>query len=167
MTHVTPAARLQWTARLARLRRDDAGTVLVLVLGFTVLVLALVLVVSAATHLHLQRVRLAHVADELALEAADAMDLARYYAGDVPAPQDDRAIALADREVHSAAQARVDTAARRSQLTETWLVDAATTDGHTATVTVSTVAYPMFGLEALLPWMDGVTLTATASARAY
>ena len=149
------------------MRRNDDGTVLVLVLGYVVLTLVLVLVVAAATHLHLQRVRLAQVADEVALDAADALDLGRYYSGELPTPDDQRAISLASREVRAVAQERVQESAARARLGAARLVDATTTDGFTATVTVSTVAYPMFGLESLLPWADGVLLTATASARAY
>lgn len=146
--------------------RDDEGTVLLLTLGFTVLVLILVLVVAAATQLHLQRVRLSHLADELALEAADSLDLGRYYAGELDEPDAERAIALGDGALTATVEERLGPAAARSNLPEAGVIEAYSSDGFTATVTVGTTVYPMFGIEALLPWIDGIELTATASARA-
>lgn len=147
-------------------RGGDEGTVLLLTLGFTVIALLLVLVVAAATQVHLQRMRLTHVADEVALDAADALDLDAYYSGDVPAPTDDHAITLAADAVEETARERVDAAAARANLPPTVVVEATTPDGFTATVTVQTLVHPLFGIDALLPFADGVTLTATSSARA-
>ena len=62
--------------RLRRRAPDDEGTIGILTLGFTVLALMLILVVSAATSVHLTRLRLTHLADELAEDAADAVDAA-------------------------------------------------------------------------------------------
>ena len=146
---------------------DDEGTVLLLTLGFTVLALLLILVVSAATHVHLQRMRLVHVADELALDAADALDIAAYYRGEVDLPEGEAVVPLAQGTVLATAQSRVADAAARANLPATEVVSATTEDGFSATVTVTTTVYPLFGLEALLPFADGVTLTATSSARAY
>ena len=140
---------------------------MLLTLGFTVLALMLVLVVTAATQVHLQRMRLTHVADELALDAADALDVGGYYAGDLDAPTDGGIVTLAAAAVKETAQERVAAAAARANLPPTAVVDAVTADDFTATVTVRTVVHPLFGLDALLPFADGVTLTATSSARAY
>src|SRR4051794_40876633 len=76
------------------LRHDDEGTIMLLTLGFTVIALMLVLVVAAATQVHLQRMRLTHVADEVALDAADSLDVAGYYAGEEGAPADGRVVLL-------------------------------------------------------------------------
>jgi len=147
--------------------REDEGTIMLLTLGFTVLALLLVLVIAAATQVHLQRMRLTHVADEIALDAADAMDLDDYYAGHVDPPGEHSVIPLSHDAVAAIAQQRVDAAAQRAGLPATFVLSAVTTDRHSATVTVQTVVHPLFGIDALLPFANGVTLTATSSARAY
>ena len=140
---------------------------MLLTLGFVVIALLLVLVVSAATQVHLARMRLTHVADELALDAADALDVEGYYAGELPEPGDTGVITLAPGALSAIVEDRVADAADRAGLPPTQVVDAMTGDGFTATVTVRTVVHPLFGVDALLPFADGVTLTATASARSY
>jgi len=140
---------------------------MLLTLGFTVVALMLVLVVTAATQVHLQRMRLTHVADEVALDAADALDVGGYYAGELTAPSEAGVITLAATAVKDTADQRVADAAARAGLPPTAVVEAVTADGFTATVTVRTVVHPLFGLDALLPFADGVTLTVTSSARAY
>ena len=152
--------------RMAGDRHDDEGTVLLLTLGFTVVALLLILVVAAATQVHLQRMRLTHVADEVALDAADALDIAAYYAGTASEPTEAHAVALAANAVDATARDRVYLAAARASLPPTAVVEATTHDGFTATVTVRTIVHPLFGIDALLPFADGVTLTATSSARA-
>lgn len=147
--------------------RDDEGTIMLLTLGFTVLALLLILVVAAATQVHLQRMRLTHVADEVALDSADSIDIAAYYAGGLNAPTDESVVELAEGSVRATAEQRLAEAAVRAGLPEAELVDATTSDDFTATITVRTVVHPLFGVDALLPFADGVTLTATSSARAY
>ncbi len=156
-------------ARWLRLRSEtgDDGTIMLLTLGFAVLALMLILVVSAATQVHLQRMRLTHVADELALDAADSLDIGGYYAGEIDAPIDGAVVVLSPTAVKATAEERVAAAADRAGLPPTEVVDAYTADGFTATVTVRTVVHPLFGIDALLPFANGITLTATASARAY
>ncbi len=80
---------------------------MLLTLGFTMIALLLVLVISAATQVHLERMRLTHVADELALDSADALDVDGYYAGDLEPPSDEGVIRLARAAVSAAAQDRV------------------------------------------------------------
>jgi Tfp pilus assembly protein PilX len=147
-------------------RRGDEGTVLVLTLGLAVLVVVLVLVVAAATELHLQRMRLGHLADELALDAADALDLAGYYAGEATAPAGDRAVALADGQLRATVRAALPAAAARARLPEAVVITSGSPDGFTARVTVQVVVHPMFGIDALLPFADGIVLSATSDARA-
>ncbi|MGC4174650.1 pilus assembly protein TadG-related protein [Demequina sp.] len=153
---------------MSRVRiKDDEGTIMLLTLGFVVLALLIILVISAATQVHLQRMRLTHVADEVALDAADALDVASYYEGSVAQPTDDGVIVLANAQVARIAEERVGEAAARAGLPLVEVVEATTSDDFTATVTVQTVVHPLFGVDALLPFVDGVTLTATSSARAY
>lgn len=149
----------------ARLQRDD-GTVLVLTLGLAVLIVVLVLVVAAATELHLQRMRLGHLADELSLDAADSLDLDAYYSGAASEPAGARAVALVDDQIYATVQRELPAAAARARLPQTVILEARSQDGFTARVTVSVIVHPMFGIDALLPWADGIVLTATSSARA-
>lgn len=137
---------------------------MLLTLGFAVLALVLVLVVVAATQVHVQRMRLARVADEIALDAADALDVEAYYEGTGEAGEPG-VVPLAGTALEAVATDRVAAAADRAGLPPTVLVDASATDGRTATVTVATVVHPLFGIDALLPFADGIELTATSSAR--
>ncbi len=59
-------------------RRDD-GQVTILVIGFVVVVLALIAVVVSATQVHLERTRLAALADLAALDAAEQISDAAYF----------------------------------------------------------------------------------------
>ncbi len=147
-------------------RRADDGSITLLSLGFALLAIALILVVSSATTLHLQRTRLTQVADELAIDGADAMDVPAYYAGTAGEPKDDAAVDLADSAIRAVVEDHLAHYADRYHLDGVRVVRADSPDGHTAVVTVAVVVRPLFGLEALMPWTDGVTLTATSSSRA-
>lgn len=145
----------------------EQGSISLLSLGFALVAIALILTGASVTALHVERTRLAQVADEVALHAADAMDVAAYYAGDAPRPTDEAALGLSQSRVRAAAQAHTARAAERLGLEQAQLMSVDVTDGHTVTVTVSAVVHPLFGVEALIPWAHGVTITATASARVY
>ncbi len=151
--------------RRAGVARDDDGSILVLALGLLVVVLVLALVVAAATRLHLDRMRLAQLADELALDAADSLDLARYYSGALAEPTFDRAVELNSSRLESAVAQRLGDARDRAGLPEARVTVAGTEDGYTATVTVQARVYPLFALDVLAPFDGGVVLEATASAR--
>lgn len=143
-------------------RGDDAGTIGILTLGFSVLALVLILVVSAATAVHLSRMRLTHLADELAQDAADSVDSGSYYAagrnsGDIHLS---RAAMIAAVEGHMSQRGT-------DGLEGVRLVAVDSPDSATARVTVSVVVYPLFGIEALMPFADGITLTATGESRAF
>jgi hypothetical protein len=142
--------------------RGDEGTVMLLSLGFAVLAMMLVLVVTAATQVHLERLRLARLADELALDAADALDAEAYYASAVGEPGE---VTLAKGAVREVVRERLEDASARAGFEATSLIEASTSDGATASVTVATVVHPLFAVDALLPFADGITLTATSSAR--
>ena len=148
-----------------RAARDD-GNITLLSLGFAVLALMLILVVASATTLQLQRARLTQVADELAIDAADAMDVPAYYRSEARRPTDDAAVDLSAESMRNVVEGHLADYSSRYHLDGVHVVDVRSPDGNSAVVTVSVVVRPLFGVEALLPWTDGVTLTATSSARA-
>ncbi len=144
--------------------RPDAGNVTVLSIGLAVLVISLVLVVASATAVQLDRVRLLHLADELALDAADSVDLGAYYAGEVPGG--DAALLLAEDRMVAAAADRLAEASARHGVEEAQLVSVTSPDGSTAVVRVQLRVSPLFGVEALTRFSRGLTLSAESSARA-
>lgn len=148
-------------------RLEDQGSISLLTLGFAIFAILLILVVASATQLQLQRTRLTQMADELAIDAADAMDVPAYYAGNAERPTDRAAVDLAEASMKTVVDAHVAEYAHRFRLDDAVVVAVASPDGKTAVVAVAVVVQPLFGLEALLPWADGITLTATSSARAY
>lgn len=148
-------------ARRGRVTRSDDGTIGVFTLGFTVVALMLILVVSSATAVHLARLRLTHLADEVAIDAADAVAAQGYFDASA-APE----IALAQQRMSEAAATHL-SRADTSALDGVRMVAVTTTDGYTAQVTVEVVVYPLFGIEALMPFADGITLTATGTARGF
>lgn len=129
--------------------RDDAGSVLLLTLGYAVLALALILVCANATSLYLAQKRVDSVADAAALAAADGFVLR--WKGDAPIAE------LTPACVHTQALAVVDIAGGATRL-----VRAETPDGVSARVTVAGVWHPVvFSL--FVP--DGFPLEATATSR--
>ncbi|WP_062204008.1 pilus assembly protein TadG-related protein [Demequina salsinemoris] len=144
-------------------RRDD-GNVTILSLGLTVLVISLVLVVASATAVQLDRVRLLHLADELALDAADALDLDAYYAGEIPG--DDATVMLAEDRMMEAAAGHLAEASGRQGVEGARIAAVTSPDGSTAVVSVRLRVDPLFGVSALLPFSHGITLSAESSARA-
>lgn len=147
------------------LRRDD-GTIGLLTLGMTVLVLALILVIAAATTVHSEHMRLTAIADELALDAADAADLDAYYTGDAAEAlaSDSSGVVLSRERMRAEVDHRVSNA--DSRLGDVHVLSVETPDGQTAVVTVGITVHPMLGAEGLLPFLNGVNLVATGTARA-
>ena len=152
---------------MSRSARDDAGNVTLLSLGFAVVAITLILVVASATALHLDRTRLARLADDLAIDAADAMDLGAFYAGTAAEPTDLAAVTLSPDAMRATVDLALRESAERYNLDGVEVIDVQTTDGHTVIVTIGVIVEPLFGVEALLPWSDGILLTATSAARAY
>ncbi len=148
--------------RLRQVRSDD-GTIGILTLGFTVLALMLILVVSAASAVHLTRLRLTNLADELAQDAADAVDAGGYFASP---GADAAALDLATAAMTSAVQRHVHERGV-DNLEGVHLVSVETLDDSTASVTIEVTVYPLFGVEALMPFADGITLRATGQARSF
>lgn len=155
--------------RVSEGRSEDpqAGNITVLSLGVSVLAIMLILVISAASAVHLQHMRLSHLADELALEAADALDVDAYYDGSAATPTEDAAVSLATARMRTAVDGHVASAQQRLNLEGVSVVAVETHDGTTATVTVAVVVTPLFGMEALMPFADGIELVATGTARSY
>ena len=143
---------------------------MLLTLAFGTLVLALVLVVASASAVHIERKRLLALADGAAADAADAIDLAAYYA--VPAggaPGAVTRVPLSDASVQAAVQEylRASPPALVGEFERLRVAEpTGTPDGTTAQVTLNAIARPPLVPWALLPWSDGVALRVTSTARA-
>lgn len=130
---------------------------MVLTIGLMAVLLAAIVTVAATTHLQLQRARLAHVADETALAAADALDLAAYYRDGASST-----VALDPGRVEDEARDHFAVSATRNGLDGARLLRASSPDGATVEVTVALSAPLLFAAD----WLPGrVDLSATASAR--
>ncbi|WP_173924380.1 pilus assembly protein TadG-related protein [Agromyces sp. Marseille-P2726] len=133
---------------------DDDGSTLLLTIFYCFLGLSLVLVVVSATTLYLERKRLLNVADGAALAAAEAWSL-----DSVRVDGDRLDIALDDGEVRGAAMAYL--AAAVTELDDVRLVDAASDDGRSATVTLRTTWEAPIHTD-LLPVVVPIEVTVTA-----
>ena len=143
---------------LQRLRRDDSGQLLVLILGFAVVAGLLVTVVTNASRVFLYQRALSSAADGAALAAAQSVDTAAIYRGgaEETLPLDPAAVDAA--VVGYLADAGV--AERLPGLA----VATTATDGTTVSVTL-TVRVDLAFLNAVSDqWSSGVPLRATASA---
>ena len=94
------------------------------------------------------------------------MNVAQYYAGTAPRPDPHAAISVSSASVRTVVRARLPEMTDRYGLEGLRIESASSPDSRTATVTVSVVTHPLFGLVAWMPWGD-VTLTATSSARVH
>lgn len=128
---------------------DEAGSVLILTLGYAALAIAAILVCADATSLYLAQKRLDAVADAAALAAADGFTLS---------VSDGEPVAvLVDAGVRAQAAAVVADIGGPARL-----VSARTPDGVSARVTVAAPWRPPL-LTVFVP--DGVPLEATATSR--
>lgn len=139
---------------------------MILTIAFALIAMALVLVVAAASAVHLERKQLLALADAAALDAADAIDLDRYYgegvggAGSGPVP-------LTGENVRAAVVEHLAASPSASGLHGLVIGEpTGTPDGATAQVTLGAVARPAFVPWVLVGWADGVPLRVTSSARA-
>jgi Putative Flp pilus-assembly TadE/G-like len=140
---------------MRRLKSDD-GSILPLTACFGALALVLVLLVTAATSLYLERKRLFTLADAAALSAAESFALA-----DVElTPEGPRPVLLPG----TVREAAADFVGRMPAggLEDLRIVEATTTDGRSATVTLSSRWRPPV-LTLFLP--DGVAVEVTSVAR--
>ena len=149
----------------ASLRARDDGQIMILTIAFALIAMALVLVVAAASAVHLERKQLLALADAAALDAADAIDLDRYYggvdqAGAGPVP-------LTGENVRAAVAEHLAASPSASGLHGLLIGEpTGTPDGATAQVTLGAVARPACVPGVLVGWADGVPLRVTSSARA-
>lgn len=157
-----------------RLRRrlDEAGResgrIMLLSIAFAVVALLLVTAVVSATGVHLERKRLLILADQLALEGADAIDLDGFYRGEAAAPRPGAVVPLTDAGVRRAVEAYLSAhAGAAADLERLAVVQADTPDGRTARITLSAVARPTLVSWVTAPWSDGIDLRASSSARAW
>lgn len=165
MTGRPPTLRLA-AARRPHRRHGDQGQVLLLILVYGLIALALVGVVSSASAVHLARHRLLALADAAALDAADALDRERFYAGGLgPAPAP--AVPLTDASVRGSVGrylARADPGNRFHDLAIA--APTGTPDSRTAEVTLTAVVRLPFLTSVTARWSSGVRITVTARARA-
>lgn len=144
--------------RLATVRTQESGQIMVLTLGLALVVLALVFVVASVSAVQIERKQLLAMADAAALDAATRIDTATYYGSG--------RVEVSDATVRSAVGDYL--AAHRSALGLERAGMAEPTgspDGRSARVTLVSVAdLP------LLPWFledaGGVRLRVTTTARA-
>ena len=143
---------------------DDDGQVMLLAILYGLLALLLVTAVVSATGLHLERKRLLALADLAALSGADALDTDRYYARPPDSPAE--LVTLSPGSVRAAVEAHLAASPAAARLEDLTVVEATTTDGRTARVTLRARARPTLLSWVTAPWSAGVVLQATASARA-
>ena len=129
-----------------------------LIVVLLVVAISFVAVAAGATALHLERLRLLAIADGAALAGAESFGVE-----DVRVEGDAVVPTLTAGRVTAAANAYLDDA-DRTHLGGLALVGAGTTDGRTATVTITATWHPPI-LSSLLPVAVPVTVTSTAAAR--
>jgi hypothetical protein len=151
-----------------RARQDaDGGNITLLSLGFLVLTVALILVVSAATAVHVDRLRAVRLADDVAIDVADTLDVPAFYRGELPEPTADAGIVIDPNALTEVARDAVRKEAPRYDLDQVVVVSAYSPDGRSVVVTLAVRSPVLFGADSLLPWSDGVVITVSSSARAY
>jgi hypothetical protein len=106
--------------------------------------------------------RLTHLADELAEDAADSIDSSGYFTSTAGVGD----VELAESAMRDAVEAHVSERGT-GKLEDVRLVSVEAPDASTARVTIEMTVYPLFGLEALMPFADGITLTSTGQSRTF
>lgn len=146
---------------------------MLLTLGFAVLVLVLVLVVVSASAVHIERKRLLALADSVAADAADALDLDAYYSAGVPAGTPatggPTTLPISDATVRAAVDGYLATApgAVVGEFSGLRVLEpTGSPDGVTAQVTLGATVRPPLVPWVLAPWSEGIALRASSTARA-
>lgn len=145
--------------RPAAVHGDD-GQIALLVLVYVLIAATLVTVVVDTSRAFLYRRSLAAAADGAATSAASALDTPTYYAD---ATAMDERLPLGAVDVSQAVQAYA-TDARLASRFEGFAVTAASSDGLSASVTLTAMAPMVFDVMRLAP--DGARIEVTASAQA-
>jgi uncharacterized membrane protein len=142
---------------------DDEGQILVMLIAYVLLTLLMITVLVDITAVHLERARLFALSDATALDAADALDRARFYGStrtvaDVP---------LSDQTVKDSAEAYLSQADPPHGITAVAISDpSGSPDGSTARVTLIGRAHLPLLSFVVSAWSGGVPLHATSQARA-
>jgi len=146
----------------------ETGQITLLSIAFAALALLLVTAVVSATSVHLERKHLLVLADDLALAAADSLDLDAFYGGRADAPAVGAVVPLTDAGVRrSVAASLAALPGAASGLDGLQVESAVSTDGRTARVTLTAVARPALISWVTTPWSDGILLRVTSSARSW
>lgn len=144
----------------------EQGGVMVLSLGYFVLAMLLVTVVVSATALHLERTRLLHLADALALEAADAADRDSMLALLGRPGGHDEALPLTDRAVRDAVEGFLQDNPQAAGIEGLRIVEASA-DGGTVAVRLTALARPALISWITAPFSDGIEIHGEARSRAW
>lgn len=139
----------------------DEGNVSVLTLGWIVLALLALLVMAAASQVHVDRTRLASLADEAALAAVYATGESGYFTGTGGQPG-----GAPDQAVMSSAVNTWLAEDPRPWVGEVVVLSVTGSADGTATVQLGRTVAPLFQLEALGPFNVGVDLTVEGRSRA-
>ena len=143
--------------RIRKFAAAEEGSTLILTIFYTALCLLVVLIVVAATSLYLERKRLFTLADGAALAGAEAFAIDALFEGDQRA-----GVHLHDGDVAVAAAGFHAAAPSSGSLDNIQLQRAVTTDGQSATITLSAWWKPPI-LTLLIP--AGMRLEVEATAR--
>lgn len=144
-------------------QRQD-GQIMLLSLIYGLVALALVLVVVAVSTVYLERKRLLALADALAVDAADAIDVDAFYTAD---RGDELDLPLTDDSVRGAVEEYL--VAAPAGLTREFddfaVIDpTGTPDGDVAEVSLFATVRPPLVPWVLTPWSDGIPLRVTSRA---
>ncbi|GAA1833274.1 pilus assembly protein TadG-related protein [Agromyces salentinus] len=140
--------------RLDRRIRDDGGSTLLITIFLSMLAIMIVFVVVAASSLYLERKRLFTLADGAALSGAEAWSLDQ-----VSLDGDALDLELDSQAVHRAVASYLSDAGAPAATVE--LVEAASRDGRSATVTLRTEWHAPISTD-LLPIAVPIEVTTTA-----
>lgn len=135
--------------------RDETGSTLILTIFYGVLALVVILVVAAATSLYLERKRLYSLADAAALVGAEAFSLEQ-----ISLVEGEPRVSLSTAEVSDAVAAFLQD--QPDDFNALTLEEAASVDGRSATVTLSSYWRPPV-LTLFVP--DGIRIEVTSVAR--
>ena len=150
---------------MSRLRRDDDGQITILALGFALIAFVLVAVVADAAAVHLARTQLTDVAEAAALDAADALADSAYHEG--LDASEGAAVPLTDDSVRQQVERYLVTYEPTSRLDAVHVrPGTGAADGQSATVALAGRARLPIAAFVVASWNGGITVTATATARA-
>lgn len=139
---------------------EDSGHVSVWTLGWLVLVVLALLVVAAASQIHIERTRLASLADEVALAAVYAADENGYFSD-----TGNHAGEVAHQSAMGAAVDQWIATDSRPWVAEVVVLSVTGSRDGTTSVQLARTVTPLFGLEALGPFNTGVNVVTTGRAR--